>query len=759
MAMNVALGAPIERQDARMKVMGAARYGADMSAADAAYAYLVTSRIARGSIAAFRDDKARTTPGVIDVITYREINGALKNGDYFGKGGYVSSTIEPMGSDRIQYAGQIIAIVLAKTFEAAQQGAEALGVDYVEEEPTATFGSPGGEVVAGKVASAQHEDPKVGDADAAFASADVKVDARYATPTQHHNPIELFTTLCAWRGEKLTVWESSQNVTGFKFGLAEQLGIPAERIRVISPFVGGAFGSRGALTHRTSLIAFAARRIGRPVKLSATRSQGFTIATYRAETRQRVRLGASRDGKLVSLTHEGWEVTSRADNYMVAGTDATTRLYACANVSSNVSIVHADRGTPGFMRAPAELPYLFGIESAIDELAVGLKMDPVELRRVNDTQKEPIKGLPYTSRALMPCFDAAAKRFGWSRRNPQPGSMSDGDWLIGWGCATTMYPTQIAPATARVSLTSDGQVRVQTAAHEVGNGAYTVIAMIAAEQLGVPIDKVTVELGDTELPPAPVAGGSNATASVCNVVAKACQDIRARIAAASVAAKDGLLVGQAPDSLTFSSEKVLRPDGQGEDLATAVRRLSNGAVEAYAENLPDGAKPNGVEMLYKGRQGLTGGTKLKDRIEFAFGAEFVEVRVHKLTREVRVPRIVGAFAAGRIMNERTARSQLMGGLIWGVSSALHEATDIDERAARYTNTDLAEYLIPVNADITDVDVIMLPERDDKVNALGIKGLGELGNVGTNAAVANAVYHATGIRVRDLPIRLEKLLGA
>lgn len=443
---------------------------------------------------------------------------------------------------------------------------------------------------------------------------------------------------------------------------------------------------------------------------------------------------------------------------MVAGTDASTRLYASPNVSSKFSIVHADRPTPGFMRSPPELPYLFGLESAMDELAVALKVDPIELRRVNDTQKKPIEGLPYTSRALMPCFDAAAGRFGWSRRTAEPGSMSDGDWLIGWGCAATMYPTQIAPATARVSLNADGHVRVQTAGHEIGNGAYTVAAMIAAEQLGVPIEKVSVELGDTELPPpAPVAGGSNSTASVSNVVANACQDIRARIIAANTG--DGPLAGRAPDSLTLRDETLMGTDGAKVDLTTAVRRVTRGAIEAYAENLPEGSKPDGLEKLYKGQQELIGGAKMKDRIQFAFGAEFVEVRVHKLTREIRTPRIVGAFAAGRIVNERTARSQLMGGLIWGVSSALHEATEMDNRAARYTNMDLAEYMIPVNADVPEVDVMILPEQDTKVNPLGIKGLGELGNVGTNAAVANAVYHATGVRVRDLPIRPEKLLEA
>ncbi|RST32283.1 xanthine dehydrogenase family protein molybdopterin-binding subunit [Sphingomonas ginkgonis] len=734
---RAAIGEPTSRIDGRLKVTGAARYGSDLhGGANPAFAYLRTSSIARGRISRIDESEARQVPGVLEILTYRNVGDRVKPGKTFSEKGYMGTSIAPLASDKVWHDGQIVALVVADTFEAARDAAHRLRIDYAEEAPSATFGSAGltegkatekteaqqqaaKQQAGGKSKEGENggeENPKVGDAEGAFARAAVKVDQHYETPTQHHNPIELFTTSAVWNGDRLTVFESSQNMWGFKYGLAEQLGIPADNVHTVSPLVGGAFGSRGSLTQRTALVALAAKMIGRPVHLEATRSDGFTIATYRAETRHRVRLGAGADGRLQALIHEGWEVSSRPDDYKVAGIDASTRLYACPNVASNVTIVHADRNTPGFMRSPPETPYLFALESAIDELAYALKMDPVELRRINDTQKEPIKGLPYTSRHLMPCFDAAAAAFGWSRRSAAPRSMRDGEWLIGWGCASTMYPTQVGSAAARVSLLPSGRARVETATHEIGTGVMTALALTAAEELGLPLDKIDVIVGDSNLPPAPVAGGSNSTASMCNVVAKACREVRLKAQSAG-----------------------------------------GGAVEALASNNPHGAPPNGVEMLYRGKPSLAGGAKLKDRIQFAFGAHFIEVRVHERTREVRAPRVVSAFAAGRIVNPKTAKSQLMGGQIWGIGAALHEATDIDRRAARYYNNDLAEYLIPVNADIGTIETIILPEEDRQVNDLGIKGIGELGNVGLNAATANAVFHATGVRIRELPIRIEKLL--
>ncbi len=764
-AAKPAIGAATSRIDGRLKVTGEARYGSDfLGGANPAHAYLATSAIARGRITQLDEAEARSVPGVLEILTYRNVGDRIKPGKLFASKGYMGTTIAPLASDRVQHDGQIVAVVLADSFEAAREAAHRLQIEYAEETPSATFDSPGLETISAEAASREgeqpgEEKPKVGDAAAAFAAAPATVDHRYETPTQHHNPIELFTTTCAWADGKLTVWESSQNVYGYQNGLAEQLGIDAADIRVVSSFIGGAFGSRGSLTQRTALVALAAQLLNRPVRLEPTRDQGFTIATYRAETRHRVRLGAGQDGKLQALIHEGWEITSRPDNYKVAGTDASTRLYACPNVDSEVYIVHADRNTPGFMRSPPEIPYQFALESAMDELAVALGMDPIELRRVNDTMHEPIKGLPYTSRALMPCFDAAAKEFGWSKRDPKPGAMRDGDWMVGWGCATALYPTNMAPASVRVRLTPRGDVRVQTASHEIGTGIYTAVALTAVDRLGVALDRVTVELGDTDLPPAPVAGGSNTTASVCNVVAKACEEIRDRIARAAVAAQDGPFRGADPAGLTLADGALRGPNGASEKLADAIGRATNGAIEVYAENIPHGAPETGMKQLYQGQSSMAGGAKLKDRIQFAFGAQFVEVCVNARTREIRAPRIVGAFAAGRIVNPKAAKSQLMGGQIWGISAALHEATEIDRRAARYYNDDLAEYYIPVNADIGEVTTIFLPEQDRQVNDLGIKGLGELGNVGLNAAVANAVFHATGVRIRELPIRIEKLLEA
>ncbi len=386
----------------------------------------------------------------------------------------------------------------------------------------------------------------------------------------------------------------------------------------------------------------------------------------------------------------------------------------------------------------------------MDELAIALKMDPVELRRINDTSKDPASNRPYSSRSLVECFEQGAEAFGWKDRKPEPGSMRDGDWLVGWGCATATYPTQIAPAAVRVRLSPDASVRVQIAAHEIGNGAYTVIGQAAAERLGVPVDLVTVELGDSTLPAGPVAGGSNTTASATSAVVKACDAIRAKLLQAASASGQGA-GGRPVADFAFENGRVRMGDNT-QTLESIFDQMGQGVIEEYAESIPRSLPPDSMSKLYSGRVSMTGGPK-GEKLAFAFGAQFVEVRVHAQTREIRVPRALGAFAAGHIMNPRTARSQLMGGVIWGLSSALHEATEIEERSARYVNTNLADYLIPVNADIQEVEVILVPETDDWINPLGVKGLGELGNVGVNAAVANAVFQRVESSRRVIVVRV------
>ena len=731
------MGEPVPRIDGRLKVTGEALYASDFAVRNPAFAFFVTSAIAKGRIDAIDLSDAMSVPGVLDVLTHE--NTAINEVKFSTGGGGATTSWQNLGPE-IGHDGQIVAVVLADTFEAAREGAYRTKISYAEEQASATFDSPGVTMEdASKANERAKELPQAGDAEAAISSAEVTLDAQYGTPTQHHNPIELFTTTCVWNDDELIVYEPSQFVFGLKNGVAQKLGVPAETVRVTSPFVGGAFGSKAQLSPRTGFIAYAAKKLNRPVKLVATRDQGFTIQTYRAETRHRIRMGARRDGKIVGFIHEGQEVTSRPDPYTVAGVEDSARVYHYGAVKTHVTLVHADRNTPGFMRSPPVVPYIYALESAVDELAIKLNMDPIELRRVNDSMTDTM-GKQWSSRSLMQCYDEAAKAFGWSQRVAKPGAMRDGDWLIGWGCASAVYPTHVGAAAARVRLLADGHARVQIAAHEIGTGVRTVIAQMAAERLGIPVSAVNVETGDTTLPPSPVAGGSNQTASCCSVVMKACDAINRKLYGSN-------------------SETVGGPSGDPArgNLDEAFKRLKLGAVEEYAEFLPPGAKPDAIKNLYGGKPYLGGGSH-GEKLMYAMGAEFVEVRVHAQTREIRVPRIVGAFAAGRIMNTRTARSQYMGAMIWGISSALHEATEIDPRTARYVNDNLADYLVPVNADIQQLEVILVPEVDNDVNPAGVKGIGELGNVGTAAAVANAVYHATGVRVRQLPIRLEKLLS-
>ena len=723
-------GDPIVRYEARAKVTGGKLYADDLPVpGKPAYAYLVTSAIAKGRIRSIDDRAAKAVPGVVLVMTHQN-RGDLKALKTFSGGGIGLTSQQPLAGPAIVHDGQIVAVVVADSFEAAREGAHRLSIRYAAERPATTFGSPGVVNVATKAVNPKHEDPSLGDVDAALSASAHVVDAEYSTPVQHHNPIELFTTTAYWEGDTLTLQEPSQAVWSAKAGLADQFDLPMEKVHYRSPFVGGAFGSKAAIGHRTSLVALAAKRLGRPVKLVATRAQGFTIAGHRQETKSRVRLGCDADGRLTGYDHTLDEFTSKVDPYNNGGLENSGAMYAYQAVRTKALLSRGDRNVPTFMRSPPEVPVIYALESAMNELAAAAGIDPVEFRKRNDTRVNPLKDAPYTSRSLNECLDAAAASFGWSKRPARPGTLRDGDWLIGWGCAMATYPTSMMPSTARVSLNTAGQAKVEVAAHDVGTGAYTIVAQTAATRLGLDPRRVEVVLGDSRLPPGPISGGSITTASVTSAVATACDQILAKLGARG-AMSDG-------------------------DRRAAFKRANRTSIEELAEWVPPGSKPGAAKALYEGAVPIGGGAG-DDKTMFAFGAEMVEVRVHARTREIRVPRMTGAFAAGHIMNPRTARSQYLGGMIWGMASALLEATELDELRGRYVNDNIAEYLIATNADVPAVDIIMVAEEDPEINVLGVKGIGELANVGTAAAITDAVWHATGTRIRDLPVRLEALL--
>ncbi|GJD82010.1 xanthine dehydrogenase [Methylobacterium gregans] len=744
------LGHPHIRVDGLDKVRGGALYASDRRFPNRAHAALVTSAIPRGRVSGIATEAATALSGVLGIFTHRDFAGAIQPVKHLMAGGYANSSHLPLGSDRIAHAGQIVALVVAETVETAQAAAARVEVRYEPEAYAATLDAPGAEPVRLADLKEKHRDPRRGDADAALFAAPHRVSALYRTPVQHHNPMELFTTTCLWEGERLTVHEPTRYVGALQHGLAEQLGLDARNVRVVSGPIGGHFGAKLALSQHTALVALAARRLGRPVSLVPTRRQCFTIANYRPETRHEIHLGADRAGRFTALVHEADMAASRFDPFAMEGTDVTASLYACPAIRTEERAVRLDRNTPGPMRAPPEVPYLFALESAVDEMAGLLGLDPIELRRRNDTDTDPVSGKPFTTRPLLRCFEAGAEAFDWGRRRAGP--ERDGPWRVGLGCASAVRPVKISPAAMRVAIAPDGAVAVETAHHEIGNGVTTLLAMGAADWLGVPVASVTVRLGDTDLPPAGLSGGSSTTTSLMNALDQACRGLRERLAAAA-AAEGGVLAGCDPAGVRLAGGALSAPDGRAVALGRAVAGVNPAGIETVAEFLPDGVGPESLAAVKAGHIALSAGGAA---LSWAFGAQFAEVRVHEETGEIRVARLTGAFAAGRVLNPLTARSQLTGGMIWGLGSALLEETVVDR--GTYPNADLSEYLVATAADAPPViEAILVRDDDAGVNALGIKGLGELGIIGVNAAIANALHHATGRRLRRLPIRCEDLL--
>lgn len=746
--MAATINTPVTRYEALRKVTGETKYAADFMPAGMFFGELVVSPIVRGQLTAIDIREALAEPGVITVYTH-ETMPKYETPKGFYAGGPGTASFWPMTGTEIKYAGQPVAFVVAENAAAARRGAQRV---------KATYSKAAGRIemdTANAFAAGKKEDNIVtkGNVQAGIASAAAVVDETYITPFQHHNPMEMFSTTAHWRGEQLTVWMPSQSVRTARAGVAAAFKLAETQVEVLSPFVGGAFGSKAGLPPYAMLTIAAARGVGAPVRLMVSREHMYTVAAFRPESVQKFRLAASRDGRLTAFEHIEIAQTSQFDDVLNPGTHMTRSMYACPNIHTEQRLARSDTNTPGFMRAPNEMQSFFALESAMDELAIKLKMDPVELRRVNDTRTHPVKGVPFSSRSLMACYDAAAKSFGWAGRNAAQQSMTDGDWLVGYGCATATYPTAVAPSEARVRMYGAGTAVVELAAHDVGTGAYTIMGQIAAQRLGLPVRSVEVFMGSSDLPIAPISGGSVTSASAGSAVHVACLKLADEIVRSVVTLKDNPLSGVDPSQVKLVDGMLQGPGGRSMLLLDALKATPRGEAVANGQYAHPELTEQALRTTYKGGLGVAGPVT-KTHAMFAFGAQFVEVRVHRWTHEIRVPRIHGAFAAGTILNRKTARSQLMGGMIWGIGSALHEHTLVDHTRARFLNTDIAEYLIPVNADIGEVNVQMLDERDDFVNPLGVKGIGEIGIVGTAAAVANAIHHATGKRLRSLPFTLK-----
>ncbi|MBV8515958.1 MAG: xanthine dehydrogenase family protein molybdopterin-binding subunit [Acidobacteria bacterium] len=754
------IGAGRDRVDGRAKVTGTARYAAENNLPNLVHAVVVSSTIPSGTIRAIDTTAAKKAPGVLAVLSHvnaSKLNpppsqgggksetggggsasggaagggtgggasggtsgqkqggqsGGQQQGGGQPSGNFAEPRATPFSDGTIHYLGQQIAVVVADTLEHATHAAELVEVTYDARPGRTDMNALRHEA---KDKGAQQAPPFVkGDPEGAFAGAAVKIDRTYRTPYHHHNPIEAHSIVVAWDGDRVTLHDSSQNIFASRQTIAHAFGIPKENVHVVSPFVGGAFGSKGSTWPHVLVGALAAREVKRPVKLWLPRKQLFFTNGHRPETEQRVALGATSDGKLVSIIHEGISQSNAVCDYNERFTRPTRVMYATPNMRAENLVVDLNVSSPTYMRAPGENPGMFALESAMDELAYAVNIDPVQLRLINYAEEDPSDGKPWSSKSLRECYERAAARFGWADRKREPRSMRDGRLLVGQGMASATYPSHRSPASARARMNDDGTVVVSSGSHEMGMGTATVMAQLAAETLGIPAERVRFEYGDTNLPQAPISAGSMTAASVGSAVYQVARELR---------------------------QKLVALNG-GDEIANA----NDYAALLHAHYTPDvetrvDAKPDPEEAHYSAH---------------AFGCHFAEVSVDPDLGLVRLRRMVSAFAGGRILNAKTAHSQFLGGIVQGIGMALLEETHLDRRFGSYTNVNFGEYLVPVNADVRNLTILMLEEQDPHVNPIGAKGIGEVGIVGVAPAIANAVYHATGKRVRDLPITLEKLL--
>ena len=716
-APDVAVGNPMTRVDGPLKVTGGARYAADNPVPDFAHAVLVCSTVSSGTVDRIDPAAAVKSPGVLRVLT--EFDGVTL----------------PYDIRRVAFFGQPVAVVVADTLEAAMHGASLVDVTFTAGPQNTNIDAPQAVPKPGK----NQVDYSRGNPEAALRSAAVVVDGTYGIARNNHNPMELPSTVARWDGDRLTVWDKVQSIVGAQEAHAEAHGVPVTNVRVISPFVGGAFGSAGQVWPHQLLASFAARKIGRPVKLVLTREQTYAGIGYRPISRQRLAIGADAGGRISAIVHEGRTETARYGTYEDGLTASPKFMYTSPNMRSTYRVVPLDVNLPTYMRGPGATTGTFALETAMDDLAHRIAVDPIELRLRNEPDRDQSDGLPFSTRRLVECMRRGADEFGWARRNPAPRVVRDGHQLIGIGMAAAGYHTSRSESDALAIVNADGTADVQTATSDMGPGTYTSMTQVAADALGLPADRVRFALGDSNYPKAPSHSGSRTMASVGSAVFTVCNTLRDKLIRTAVVDPGSPLNGVAPAAVTAAGGRmfVTADPARGESYRDLLRRRGWPSLDSRGNWTPDDAD--------------------KRFSMYAYGAVFAEVAVDESLGSVRVRRIQACYDAGRVINPRLAHSQAIGGMVGGIGMALLEGTELDYRDGRVVNANMSDYLVPVNADVPALDATFLPARDDMADPLGVKGLGEIVIVGVPAAIGNAVFNATGKRVTELPIRLENLL--
>jgi len=732
------IGAALPRIDGPLKTTGNALYAADYNFPRLVYAVPVCATIANGKIRSLDTSAAEKMPGVLLIQHHGNIGAIYRN----GSGGRISESRPPFEDETIYYWGQYVAAVVAETVEQARAAAAAVRVEYDAEKPNVSpdlsdpmpaTGAPGGPHVASKR----------GDAEGAFNSAPVQIDQTYSTPAETHNPMEMHATTAVWDGKKYTLYESSQGVVNHHTVMYQVLGVPKENVEVISRFIGSGFGGKLFPWPHSAIAATAARQLNRPVKLMVTRKMMFSDVGHRPRTEQRMRLGATPDGKLLSLRQDYRNHTSFIDDIRENCGEATPFLYSVANLEVSSALIKRNVGTPTPMRGPGAVPGLFAVESAMDELAIKLKMDPVKLRLGLDTLIDEEKNKPFSSRHLKECLEVGSEKFGWAKRNPEVGSMRKGDLILGWGVAVASWGAGRGNSAATFSFLDDGSARVGSATQDVGTGTYTVIAQIVSDKTGIPPEKVNVVLGDSALPPGPMSGGSTATATVIPSVVDAINGAVNSLMTTAIKTKGSPFEGKDAVALTMTSGRIHlkdQPPSSGVPFQEILRKAQLAAATGEGKS-----------------GGLGSDTKARDYSTHSFGAQFVEVEWDPGIARLRVSRVVSVIDGGRIINKKTATNQIAGAVVMGVGMGLMEHTHYDPRNGHPINDNFADYIVPTSADAPLIDVHFLDIPDPMMGEYGARGIGEIGLAGIAPAITAAVYHATGVRVRSLPVRIEDLL--